>query len=188
APLVWRRARIGDEAQPAQHAVTVEQRRQDDGMSGDARAGLAARIARLLDRLADIFILVVEAGIDLVQVVVFPPALGEIGPVVEFLPRRPSVAAAGQLAEAIEAHRVRLEPELEAADFSGIGSRLRGGRRARECNAKRDGAGSKRPGLRREAHCIISSSARTGACRCPRSRRNLRRSTRRGPPPWRTDI
>src|SRR5258708_4636443 len=115
-----RRARIGDEPQDPQHPVAIEQRRQDHGMPGYPGPGLAARIARLLDGLADILILVVEARIDFVQPIVFRPALPELRPIPELLPRRAAVAAAGEIAETVEGHRLRLEPELQAADFAGV--------------------------------------------------------------------
>ena len=101
-----RRARIGDEPQDPQHPIAIEQRRQDHGMSGYPGPGLAARIARLLDGLADIFILVVEARIDLVQTIVFGPALAELRPILEFLPRRAAVAAAGEIGRASCRERV----------------------------------------------------------------------------------
>src|SRR5438093_7794454 len=155
-------------------------------MSGDARAGPAARITRLLDRLADILVLVVEARIDLVEAALFRPAFGKIGPVLELLPRRPAVAAAGKLAESVQTHLLCFESELESADFALIRSRLRAGRRGRGDEGERCGAGGKRGCLRYQSHRITSSSARTAAFPCPRNPRNPRRSTRRARPPWRT--
>src|SRR5262249_48899305 len=76
-----------------------------------------------VDRAADKLVLVVEAGIDLVQ----PARLGAAGrearPAVELLARRPAVAAAGELAKAVEAHGAGIEPELEPMNLA-RGARL----------------------------------------------------------------
>src|SRR6266480_5249921 len=152
-------------------------------MAGDPGAGPAARIARLFDCPADIFVLVVEAGRDLVEIVVFWPAFGEIRPRFKLLSRRPAVAAAGQFAEAIETHVLCFEPELEAANFAGVGSVLRLRRRGRDDEGKRGRTGRYGSNRQPQTRCLISSSARTGAYRCPRNPRNLRRSTRRVPRP-----
>ena len=104
-------------------------------MSGQPRPALAARIERVVDRLADIFALVLEPGIDLVQAALFGPAFGEIRPVVDPLPRRSAVAAASKLAEAGKAHRLCIEPELQAAQLPAIDAGLRvrcGGKRPRK--------------------------------------------------------
>ena len=124
-------------------------------MPGYPRPGLAARIARLLDGLADILILVVEARIDFVQTIVFGPALPEFRPTLEFLPRRAAVAAASEIAETVEGHRLRLETELQAADFAGIGPSLCLGLGMREhC----DDGDRKPPGVRARAdHFFIGS-------------------------------
>src|SRR5579883_269801 len=89
-------------------------------MPGNARAGVLARIERVIDGAADIFGLIVEAGVDFVQAARLGAALGEVLPIVEPLTRRPAVAAAGELAETVERHGRGIEPELEAVDFSGI--------------------------------------------------------------------
>src|SRR3981081_3751936 len=102
-----RRARIGDEPQDPQHAVAIEQRRQEHGMPGHPGPGLTARIARLLDGLADIFILIVEARIDFVETIVFRPALADLRPTLQLLARRPAIAAAGEIAETVEDPRLR---------------------------------------------------------------------------------
>jgi hypothetical protein len=48
-------------------------------------------------------------------------ALGEARPIVKPLPRRAAIAAAGELAEAVERHALRLEAELEAVDLAKVG-------------------------------------------------------------------
>src|SRR4051812_10174465 len=96
-------ARIADETQSTQDAVTVKQHRQDDRVAGDARAAAAER-HRIVDRLADIFALVVEAHIDFVQAVLLGAALAVLRPVEELLARRPAIAAAGELAPAVDTH------------------------------------------------------------------------------------
>src|SRR5262245_32687994 len=94
-------------------------------MAGYPGSGPAAGVARLVDGPADVFILVIEACCDLVQAVGLGPALAELGPVLELLPRRAAVAAAGEIAESVERHGLRLEAELEAADLAGIRLALR---------------------------------------------------------------
>src|SRR6266511_3815030 len=144
APLVRWRARIGDQAKRAQDAVAVEQRRQDHRMSGQPRAALAARIERIVDRLADIFVLVVEPGVDFVQAALFGLAFSKIRPVVDPLPRRSAVAAAGELAEAAKTHRLCVEPELQAADLAAIDACLR----VRRCTGER--SRKRRPGAEKD--------------------------------------
>src|SRR5262245_23682117 len=94
-------------------------------MAGDPGSGPAAGVARLVDRLSDIFILIVEARGDLAQAVGLGPALAELRPVLELLPWRAAVAAASEIAESVERHGLRLEPELEAADLAGVRLALR---------------------------------------------------------------
>src|SRR5262245_19840807 len=124
-------ARIADEADAAQDAAAVEQHRQDDRMAGDSRSHPPER-HRVVDGLADIFAFVVETGIDLVQPVLFRPALAEFRPVQKPLARRAAVAAAGKLAVAIRAHGLRVEPEPQAANFALVVARLRLRREAHE--------------------------------------------------------
>src|SRR5262249_59722587 len=123
---------VGAEARSAHHAAAMEQHGQDHGMAGYPGSGPAAGVARLVDGPADVFILVVEARRDLVQAVGLGPALAELRPVLELLPRRAAVAAAGEIAEAVERHGLRLEAELEATDFTGIRPALRPRRHIRE--------------------------------------------------------
>src|SRR5262245_6138446 len=156
APLVGGRARIADEAQPAHYAVAIEQHGQDHGMAGHPSSGPAAGVARLVDRLADIFILIVEACSDLVQAVGLGAALAELRPVLELLPRRAAVAAACEIAETVERHGLRLEAELEAADLTGVEPVLR---------LRRDVGESHRQGEREKAraradHFFIGSHCR----------------------------
>src|SRR5262249_44267421 len=101
----------------------------DDGMSGDARARTAEG-HRIVDGLADIFALVVEADIDFVQAIVLGPALAELRPVGEALTRRTAIAAAGELAVTVGAHRVRVEAEPQTANLSLVVARLRQRRQA----------------------------------------------------------
>src|SRR5262245_33872878 len=125
-------------------------------MAGDPGSGPAAGVARLVDRLADKFILVVEACSDLVQAIGLGTTLAELRPALEFLPRRAAVAAAGEIAEAVERHGLRLEPELEAADLAGVGPALR---------LRRDAGENHRQGEREKAtpradHFFIGSHCR----------------------------
>ena len=138
APLERRRARIGDEADLTHDAGAVEQHRQHDGMARDPGADLAPRQARVVDRLADVFGFVVEAGGNLVQTRRLRPAFGKVRPFLDALPRRTAIAAAGQIAEAVERHRLRLQPELEPPDFAGVGA-------LRQCGRARDEDKSERP-------------------------------------------
>src|SRR5262245_41697858 len=105
-------ARIADEAQPAQHAAVVEQHGEDHRVPGDAGAGALGRVERIVDGAPDIFRLVVEPHIDLMQAALLGAAFGEAGPVLELEPWRSAIAAAGELAEAVGRHRLRLLPEL----------------------------------------------------------------------------
>src|SRR5215470_4843296 len=127
-------ARVAHEADAAQDAAHIEQHREDDRMPGDSRAGAPER-HRVVDGLADIFAFVVETGVDLVQAVLFGPALAEFRPVEQALARRAAIAAAGKLAIALRAHRLRLEAEPQAANFALVLARLCQRRQAgeREC-------------------------------------------------------
>src|SRR5207247_3849240 len=131
APRMGSRARIGHEAQAAHHAPAIEQRGKNDGMAGNPRTGLAARITRLLDGFADVFVLVVEPRVDFKEAALLRSAFAELRPVREPLPRGAAVAAAGKIAEAVKHHGLRFEPELEAANFPGLRfrARLRAGAR-----------------------------------------------------------
>src|SRR3954447_25841757 len=100
-------------------------------MSGDARAHAAER-HRIVAGLADIFVLVVEADIDLVQAIALGPALAELRPVGEALARRAAIAAAGELAVAVGAHRFRVEAKPQAANLALVLARLRQRRQACE--------------------------------------------------------
>src|SRR4051794_36340122 len=133
-------------------------------MPGYPGPGLAASVARLVDGLADILILVVEARIDFVEAIVLGPALGELRPVVEFLPRRTAVAAAGEVTETVEVHRLRLEPEFQAADFARIGPPLCLDRSMRE--QRKDNAGKTPGGQARAVHFFIGSHWRVS---CPQN-------------------
>src|SRR5262249_8005641 len=72
----------------------------------------------VVEGLADICAFVVETGVALVQAVLFGPALAEFRPVEQALARRAAIAAAGKLAIALRAHRLRLEAEPQAANFA----------------------------------------------------------------------
>src|SRR5262249_13285717 len=128
------------------------------GMAGNPRAGPALRVARVVDRLADILVLVVEPGVDLVKAAVLRPALGEIRPALDPLPRRAAGAAAGEGAQAVEAHRLRLEPELETANFARIGPLLRV--RARHRQRQQDGAAGETRNARDARHFFMGSHSR----------------------------
>src|SRR5213593_1573669 len=93
-------------------------------MAGDSRSHPPER-HRVVDGLADIFAFVVETGVDLVEAVLFGPALAEFRPVEETLARRAAVAAAGKFAVALGAHRLRVQPEPQAANFALVVPRLR---------------------------------------------------------------
>src|SRR5262249_26442546 len=92
-------------------------------------AAAHATVTRVLDGAVDILALVVEASIDLVKAVGLRPAPGELRPVLKPQPRRPAIAAAGELAEAGDGRRGRRQSELQAADFAGVVAGLRMGRR-----------------------------------------------------------
>src|SRR5262245_61027170 len=129
-------------------------------MARDPGSSPSAGVARLVDRLADILILVVEARSDLMQAVGLGAALAELRPALELLPRRAAVAAAREIAESVEQHGLRLEAELEAADLAGIGPALR---------LRRD-VGKRHRQDECEKACpaqITSSSARTAGCPGP---------------------
>src|SRR5262245_32138217 len=107
-------------------------------MSGHPGADPALRIQRIINGAADVFLLVVEAGIDFVEPARFGPALAEVAPIVDRLAGRPSVAAAGEVAEGVSGHLLGLQAELEAVNLAGIAPGLGVGRRRnekrRECN------------------------------------------------------
>src|SRR4051812_9136760 len=105
APLDRRSARIADEAQATQYPVIIEQHRQDDRVAGHAGADLALSVQWVVDRAADILVLIVEPGGDFVPAGVLGAALAELQPAVDFLTRRAAIAAAGQFAKSIERHR-----------------------------------------------------------------------------------
>src|SRR5215468_6395685 len=128
-------ARIAHEPDAAQDAVTIEQHRENDRMPGDARAHAAER-HRIVDGPADIFALVVEADIDLMQAIVLGPALAELRPVGETLTRRTAIAAAGELAVTVGAHRFRVEAEPQTANLTLVVARLRQRRQA--CERERE--------------------------------------------------
>src|SRR5438093_3261796 len=128
-------ARIAHEPDAAHNAPAIEQHREDDRMPGDPRSGSPERY-RIVGRPADIFAFVVETGIDLVQAVLFGPALAELRPVQEPLAWGPAVTAAGELAVALGAHRLCVEPEPQAADFALIVARLR--LRGQACEHERE--------------------------------------------------
>src|SRR5580704_17478507 len=95
-------ARIAHHANAAQYPAIVKQSRQNDGMTGDPRAGPLCRVTRLAERLGDVFVLVVEAGGDLTQPARFRSACSEVRPGVELLARWPAVTAASELAPAVQ--------------------------------------------------------------------------------------
>src|SRR5262249_20646439 len=106
----------------------------------------------VVDRLADVLVLVVEAQVDLMQPARLCSASGEIGKAVELRARRPAVAAAGELAEAIDGHLARVEAEPQPADLAGIGAGLRDRRpREREESERRSARGAAR-----RAHFFVS--------------------------------
>src|SRR5262249_59604475 len=113
----WIAARVGDEADAAQHATVIEQYAQDHRVPGDPRAGVLRRIERIVDRLADILVGVVEPEVDLAQPARLRPACAEASPALELLARRAAVAAAGKVAVALGAHGRSLEAQPQAADF-----------------------------------------------------------------------
>src|SRR5262249_57733277 len=110
APLMRRGPRIADEAQAAQDAVAIEQYREDHWMSGHPRSGPALSVTRLVDRPADIFILVVETRGDFVEAAGLGSTFAELRPSVDLLPGRAAIAAAGEIAEAVARHPCRLQP------------------------------------------------------------------------------
>src|SRR5215813_2417306 len=101
---------------------------------------------RVVERLADIFVLVVEPRIDFVEAALLGAAVAKPAPVVEPLARWAAVASAGEFAVAIGAHRTRVEAELEAAQFAAIGPLARSlrqrGTAAGERDEERQRAGS----------------------------------------------
>src|SRR5215467_898257 len=101
-------------------------------MTGDARAEAALGVQRIINGAADIFLLVVEADVDLVQSARLGSAFAELGPFVDCLPRQSSVAAASEVAEGAGGHLLRLQAELEAVNLAGIAAGLGVGRRCDE--------------------------------------------------------
>src|SRR5215831_11498353 len=124
APLHDRPARIADHAYPPQHAVLIKQHREDHRMTGDARADAALGVQRIINGAADIFLLVVEADVDLVKSARLGTAFVKVAPLVDCLPWRPSVAAAGEIAEGVGRHLASLQAELEAMNLAGIAAEL----------------------------------------------------------------
>ena len=68
---------------------------------------------------------VIEARIDFVKAARLRPALAEVRPLVDRLPRRPAIAAAGEIAERVGRHLRGLEAELEAVNLAGVALGLR---------------------------------------------------------------
>src|SRR5580700_814236 len=124
-------------------------------MAGDPRAGPLRRVTRLAERLGDVFVLVVETGRDFTQPAGFRPAFFEVRPRVELLARRSTIAAAGELAPAIQCHRLGRKPKSETMDFAWIGRRLCAGLvRARD-DERCHSVGNR--GAARQAHYFIGS-------------------------------
>jgi len=96
------------------------------------RVPMRPSVNRIVDGLADIFARVVETDIDLVQAIVLGPALAELRPIQQALARRAAIAAAGELAVAVGAHRFRVEAEPQAANLALVLARLRERRQACE--------------------------------------------------------
>ena len=105
-------ARIAHHANAAQYPAVVKQSRENDGMAGDPRAGPLRRVTRLAERLGDVFVLVVETGRDFTQPACLRPAFFELRPGVELLTRRSAIAAAGELAPAVQCHRLGGKPKF----------------------------------------------------------------------------
>src|SRR5215469_963132 len=97
-------------------------------MPGHPRADPALSVQGIVDGAADIFLLVVEAHVDFIEPARLGPAFAEVRPLVDRLPRRTAVAAAGEVAEGIGRHLCGLETELEAVNLAGVAARLGIGR------------------------------------------------------------
>src|ERR1700744_3370683 len=125
-------------------------------MTGDPRAGLPPRVGGLAERLGDVLVLVVEAGVDFTQPARFRPAFCKVRPGVELLTRRSAIAAAGELTPAVQGHRLGGKPKFQAMDFARIGLCLcaSSARYGERCNDK----SNRRPARQvHVAHCFIGS-------------------------------
>src|SRR6266849_4684772 len=110
-------------------------------MAGHPGAEAALGVQRIVNGAADVFLLVVEAGIDFVKPARLGPALAKLAPIVDRLAGRTSVAAAGEVAEGVGGHLLGLQAELEAVKFAGIAPRLGVGRRGDEERGQRNDHG-----------------------------------------------
>jgi hypothetical protein len=119
----------------AQNAILVEQRRQNDRMPGHPRAKAALGIKGIVDGAADIVLLVIEPSRYLIEAVRLGPAFAEVLPLVERLPRRTAITAAGEVTPVIGGHFRGLEAKLEPVDLPRIA--LSTGRRRRCSLCKR---------------------------------------------------
>src|SRR5216683_2947040 len=94
--------RIADDAQTSEHAVGIEQCRDDHRKIEHLGPGVLGNHSLRAMCLRPIFELVVIAEIDLAQAVRLGPALFVIGPAAEQLLRWAAIAAAGIIVESIE--------------------------------------------------------------------------------------
>ncbi len=94
-------------------------------MAGHPGSDPALGIQRIVDGAGDIVLLVVEPGGDLVEAARLGTAFAKLRPAVDQLPRRPAIAAAGEVAEGVGRHLRGLQTELEAVDFARVRRRLR---------------------------------------------------------------
>src|SRR5262249_55599188 len=101
----------------------------------------ALRIQRIINGAADVFLLVVEAGVDFVEPARFGPALAELAPIINRLAGRSSVAPAGEVAAGIGGHLFGLQAELESVNLAGIAAGLGVGCRGdkERCERNEDG-------------------------------------------------
>src|SRR6266436_5961967 len=107
-------------------------------MAGHPGAEAALGVQWIVDGAADVFLLVVEAGIDFVEPARLGPALAKLAPLVDCLPGRSSVAPAGEVAEGVGGHLLGLQAELEAVNLARIAPRLGMGRRCDEERGQRN--------------------------------------------------
>src|SRR5258708_37795960 len=87
-------------------------------MSGDPGSGPAAGIERIVDGAADELVLVIEAGIDLVQTARLGRAFPETRPIVEPLARRAPLAPPGAVPHTPPRHGRRPPAQRSAPAIS----------------------------------------------------------------------
>ena len=149
------------------------------GAPGKPGPDLAARVAGLLDGPTDILVFVVEAGIDFIQAIALGPALAEIRPLLEFLPRRTAIAPARKVTES--------RSVMDCATSPSFNPRISPGSRfCCDCAGPFTSIAARMPVAIqvRTRQCIIFSWARTAVCPGPRTRRTPQRLTLRVPRPW----